>query len=81
MNRRSFFEMLGVASVALGLSKSASAQSGSNAEARLKELGLASPGDLWTSVFVERSGFRSLEAFFLQNKAERTRFGPTDGTW
>ena len=42
MNRRSFFEMLGVASVALGLSKAA-AQSGSGAEARLKEFGLTLP--------------------------------------
>jgi hypothetical protein len=43
MNRRSFFEILGVASVALGLSKAAAAQSGSSAEARLKELGLTLP--------------------------------------
>ncbi len=43
MNRRSFFEMMGVASVALGLTKSASAQSGSGAEARLKELGINLP--------------------------------------
>ncbi len=43
MNRRSFFEMLGVASVALGLTKSATAQSGSGAEARLKELGITLP--------------------------------------
>ena len=43
MNRRSFFEMMGVASVALGLSKAASAQAGSGAEARLKELGIALP--------------------------------------
>jgi enamine deaminase RidA (YjgF/YER057c/UK114 family) len=43
MNRRSFFEMLGVASVVLGLSKTAAAQSGSAAEARLKELGLTLP--------------------------------------
>lgn len=43
MNRRSFFEMLGVASVALGLSKTAAAQAGSGAEARLRELGLTLP--------------------------------------
>jgi hypothetical protein len=43
MNRRSFFEMMGVASVALGLSKAASAQAGSGAEARLKELGIVLP--------------------------------------
>ena len=43
MNRRSFFEMLGVASVALGLSKTATAQSGSGAEARLRDLGLTLP--------------------------------------
>ncbi len=41
MNRRSFFEMLAVASVALGLSKTAKAQSG--AETRLRELGLTLP--------------------------------------
>ena len=40
MNRRSFFEMLGVSSVALGLSRVASAQSGADAEERLQELGL-----------------------------------------
>jgi enamine deaminase RidA (YjgF/YER057c/UK114 family) len=43
MNRRSFFEMLGVASMALGLSKAAPAQSGSAAESRLRELGLTLP--------------------------------------
>jgi enamine deaminase RidA (YjgF/YER057c/UK114 family) len=43
MNRRSFFEMLGVASVALGLSKTAAAQPASGAEARLRELGLSLP--------------------------------------
>ncbi len=43
MNRRSFFEMLGVAAVALGLSKTASGQTASRAEARLKELGLTLP--------------------------------------
>lgn len=43
MNRRSFFEMLGAASVALGLTKSAAAQSGTGAEARLKELGITLP--------------------------------------
>jgi enamine deaminase RidA (YjgF/YER057c/UK114 family) len=43
MNRRTFFEMLGVASVALGLTKTAAAQSDSGAEARLKELGLTLP--------------------------------------
>ncbi len=43
MNRRSFFEILGIASVALGFTKSATAQSGSGAEARLKELGLTLP--------------------------------------
>lgn len=43
MNRRSFFEMLGVSSVALGLSRAASAQSGADAEERLQELGLTLP--------------------------------------
>jgi len=43
MNRRSLFEMLGVASLALGLSKTATAQSGSGVEARLRELGLTLP--------------------------------------
>jgi enamine deaminase RidA (YjgF/YER057c/UK114 family) len=43
MNRRLFFETLGVASVALGLSKAAKAQAGNDAEARLKELGLTLP--------------------------------------
>ena len=43
MNRRLFFETVGVASVALGLSKAASAQSGTDAEARLRELGLTLP--------------------------------------
>ncbi|HSS65285.1 MAG TPA: RidA family protein [Gammaproteobacteria bacterium] len=43
MNRRSFFEMLGVASVALGLSKSAPAQSLTGAEARIRALGLELP--------------------------------------
>ena len=43
MNRRSFFEMLAVASVALGLSKTTKAQSGTGAEARLRELGLTLP--------------------------------------
>ncbi|MDX1406184.1 MAG: RidA family protein [Woeseiaceae bacterium] len=41
MNRRSFFEMAGIASVALGLNRAASAQSG--AEARLHELGIELP--------------------------------------
>ena len=43
MNRRSFFETLGAASLALGLTKSAAAQSASGAEARLKALGLSLP--------------------------------------
>lgn len=43
MNRRTFFETLGIASVALGLTKTASAQSGANVESRLKELGIALP--------------------------------------
>lgn len=43
MNRRLFFESLGAASIALGLSKAASAQAGSDAEARLKTLGLTLP--------------------------------------
>ena len=43
MNRRSFFEMLGVASVALGLTRTVTAQSGSGAETRLRELGLTLP--------------------------------------
>ena len=43
MNRRTFFEMIGAASVALGLSKAASAQAGSGAEARIIELGLTLP--------------------------------------
>ena len=43
MNRRSFFETLGVVSVALGLSKAAPAQSGGSIDARLKELGLTLP--------------------------------------
>jgi len=43
MNRRLFFETLGVAAVALGLSKAASGQAGSGAEARLRELGLTLP--------------------------------------
>jgi enamine deaminase RidA (YjgF/YER057c/UK114 family) len=43
MNRRSFFEILGAASVALGLSKTAAAQAGPGAEARLRELGLTLP--------------------------------------
>ncbi len=43
MNRRSFFEILGAASVALGLSKNAAGQSAAGAEARLVELGLTLP--------------------------------------
>ena len=43
MNRRLFFAALGVASAALGLSRAASGQAGSGAEARLKELGLTLP--------------------------------------
>lgn len=43
MNRRTFFETLAIASVALGLMKSTSAQSGSGVEARLKELGITLP--------------------------------------
>ena len=43
MNRRSFFEMLGIASVALGLSKTTGAQSGGRIAARLDELGLELP--------------------------------------
>ncbi len=43
MNRRTFFETLGIASVALGFTKSAVAQSGTKTEARLKELGIALP--------------------------------------
>lgn len=43
MNRRTFFEMLGVASVALGFTRSAPAQSGSGVEARLQELGISLP--------------------------------------
>ena len=43
MNRRSFFEMLGVASVALGLSKTTSAQSSGRIASRLEELGLELP--------------------------------------
>ena len=43
MNRRLFFEAIGAASVALGLSKSAAAQANSGAEARLRELGLTLP--------------------------------------
>ena len=43
MNRRSFFERLAVASVALGLSKTTKAQSGTGAEARLRERGLTLP--------------------------------------
>ncbi len=43
MNRRSFFEIAGITSVVLGLSRSAAAQSGSGAEARVRELGLELP--------------------------------------
>lgn len=43
MNRRSFFEMLGVASVVLGITKSATAQSGRDVETRLRELGIVLP--------------------------------------
>lgn len=43
MNRRSFFEMLGAAAMALGFTKLASAQSGRGVEARLKELGVTLP--------------------------------------
>lgn len=43
MNRRSFIEILGVASVALGLSKTTAGQSAAAAEARLVELGLTLP--------------------------------------
>ena len=43
MNRRSFFEMLGTASVALGLAKTASAAESGAAEAKLKSLGIVLP--------------------------------------
>lgn len=43
MNRRSFVELLGVASVAAGLSGAAKAQQNSGAEARIKSLGLELP--------------------------------------
>jgi enamine deaminase RidA (YjgF/YER057c/UK114 family) len=43
MNRRSFFEMMGTASVALGLAKTASAAETSGAEANLKSMGIMLP--------------------------------------
>lgn len=43
MNRRSFFELLGIASMVLGVTRSASAQSATGVEARLKALGLELP--------------------------------------
>ena len=43
MNRRSFFELAGAASVALGLTRTAAASESHNAEARLKALGLELP--------------------------------------
>lgn len=43
MNRRSFLEISSAAAVALGLNRSAVAQSGGGAEARIRELGLELP--------------------------------------
>ena len=43
MNRRSFFELAGAMSVALGVSKAASAQTSHNVEGKLKSMGLALP--------------------------------------
>ncbi|MGB5246506.1 MAG: RidA family protein [Woeseia sp.] len=43
MDRRSFFEMLGAASVALGISSAAAARSGRKINARLDELGIVLP--------------------------------------
>ena len=43
MNRRLFFEMLGTAAVAFGVSKSANSQVSYSAEAKIKELGLTLP--------------------------------------
>ena len=43
MNRRLFFEMLGTAAVAFGVSKSANSQVSYSAEAKIKQLGLTLP--------------------------------------
>ena len=43
MNRRSFFELAGAASIAVGLSKAASAQDSHNVEAKLESMGLTLP--------------------------------------
>jgi len=43
VNRRNFFEMLGTATVALGLARTARAAETGRAEARLKELGIELP--------------------------------------
>ena len=40
MNRRLFFEMMGTAAVAMGVSKSANSESMYGAEAKIKQLGL-----------------------------------------
>jgi len=43
MNRRSFFELAGAASIAVGLSKAASAQTSHDVEAKLEAMGLTLP--------------------------------------
>jgi len=43
VNRRNFFEMLGTATVALGLTRTAHAAEGGRIEARLRELGIELP--------------------------------------
>lgn len=43
MNRRSFFELAGAASVALGLAKAAGAQSSHDVEGKLRRMGLSLP--------------------------------------
>ena len=40
MNRRLFFEMLGTAGIALGLSRTANSQTNQDIEGKLKQLGL-----------------------------------------